>query len=429
MSNIEKTQPIHPLRQRMIEDMTLRGISQASQSGYIRCVRNCCAHLKLAPGALTAEDVRGFLLHLQAASVSVSGINSHSTALRFFLRVTLKRGEEVDRIPILREHRRMPVVFTPEEVARIIACAPGLKYRTALSVTYGAGLRASETASLKVSNIDSRTMTLAIEQGKGYEDRKAKLSPQLLEALRKWWQITRPQVWLFRSLSPDGKRWVDCRRGFFLPVRVLSRLFRRLTCERLASLKAAGKLSFHGDLAQLADPEAFTSFLKSQRRRDWVVYAKRPFAGPDQVLSYLARYTHRIAISNSRITAYDGTRVTFRVKDYRREGQARFASMTLAASEFARRFLQHILPNGLHRIRHVGLLANTQRRAAIAKARSLLADRMPPPDPISEPTPATQMPAPGPAPCPCCGGRMILVELVTPASQLKRRPQERRDSS
>jgi len=180
---------------------------------------------------------------------------------------------------------------------------------------------------------------------------------------------------------------------------------------------------------QLADPEAFTSFLKSQRRRDWVVYAKRPFAGPDQVLSYLARYTHRIAISNSRITAYDGTRVTFRVKDYRREGQARFASMTLAASEFARRFLQHILPNGLHRIRHVGLLANTQRRAAIAKARSLLADRMPPPDPISEPTPATQMPAPGPAPCPCCGGRMVLVELVTPASQLKRQPQERMDSS
>ena len=124
MSNIGKTQPIHPPRQRMIEDMTLRGISQTSQSRYIRCVRNCCAHLKLAPGALTAEDVRGFLLHLQAEGVSVSGINSHSTALRFFLKVTLKRGEEVDRIPILRDHRHLPVVFTPEEVARIIACAP-----------------------------------------------------------------------------------------------------------------------------------------------------------------------------------------------------------------------------------------------------------------------------------------------------------------
>jgi len=235
------------------------------------------------------------------------------------------------------------------------------------------------------------------------------------------------------GLSPDGKRWVDCRRGFFLPVRVLSRLFRRLMCERLAGLQAAGKLGFHGDLAPLADPAAFARLLKSQRRRDWVVYAKRPFAGPDQVLSYLARYTHRIAISNSRITAYDGTRVTFRVKDYRKQGEARYGVMTLAASEFARRFLQHVLPDGLHRIRHVGLLANTQRRAAIAQARSLLADRIPPPEPISDPTPAPEIPAPapvpGPAPCPCCGGRMVLVELVTPASRLKLRPQARMDSS
>ena len=231
------------------------------------------------------------------------------------------------------------------------------------------------------------------------------------------------------GLSPDGQRWVDCRRGFFLPVRVLSRLFRRLMCERLAGLHAAGKLSFHGDLVPLADPAAFAGLLKSQRRRDWVVYAKRPFAGPDQVLSYLARYTHRIAISNSRITAYDGQRVTFRVKDYRKEGETRYGVMTLAASEFARRFLQHVLPDGLHRIRHVGLLANTQRRAAIAQARSLLADRIPPPEPMPEPTPAQEVPAPGPAPCPCCGGRMILVELVTPASQLRRRPQARMDSS
>ena len=235
------------------------------------------------------------------------------------------------------------------------------------------------------------------------------------------------------GLAPDGKRWVDCRRGFFLPVRVLSRLFRRLMCERLAGLHAAGKLSFHGDLVPLADPAAFAGLLKSQRRRDWVVYAKRPFAGPDQVLSYLARYTHRIAISNSRITAYDGTRVTFRVKDYRKEGETRYGVMTLAASEFARRFLQHVLPDGLHRIRHVGLLANTQRRAAIAQARDLLADRISPPEPVPEPTRATEIPppapAPGPAPCACCGGRMILVELVTPASQLKGRRQERMDTS
>ena len=194
-------QPIHPLRQRMIEDMTLRGISPASQKGYLRAVRNCCAFMRKKPTDLTAEDARAFLLHLQAQGLSVASINNHSTGLRFFLRVTLGRSAEIDRVPILKERRTLPMVLTPEEVARIIASAPGLKYQTALSVTYGAGLRASETASLKVANIDSRAMTLSIEQGKGRKDRKAKLSPQLLEALRKWWQVARPQVWLFPSRS------------------------------------------------------------------------------------------------------------------------------------------------------------------------------------------------------------------------------------
>jgi len=223
------------------------------------------------------------------------------------------------------------------------------------------------------------------------------------------------------GLSPDGTRWIDCRRNFFLPVRVLSRLFRRLMCERLTSLQAAGKLSFHGDLAHLADVEAFASLLKQERRRDWVVYAKRPFAGPQQVLSYLARYTHRIAISNSRITAYDGQRVTFRVKDYRKQGEARYGVMTLDAAEFARRFLQHVLPDGLHRIRHVGFLANTQRRTLIARARDLLADRIPPEAPEPEATSETEAPAAGPAPCASCGGRMILIELIIPASRLRKR--------
>jgi hypothetical protein len=233
------------------------------------------------------------------------------------------------------------------------------------------------------------------------------------------------------GLAPDGQRWIDCRKNFFLPVRVLSGLFRRLMCERLARLHANGELGFHGDLAPLAEPSMFARLLKRERRRDWVVYAKRPFAGPDQVLSYLARYTHRIAISNSRITAYDGQRVTFRVKDYRKQDEARYGVMTLGASEFARRFLQHVLPDGLHRIRHVGFLANTQRRDAIDRIRDLLADRMPPPeeaacDPTPEPAPQT----PEPTKCVCCGGRMILIELITPASRLRRRPPpERIDTS
>ncbi len=178
--------PIHPLRRRMIEDMTLRGISLASETNYLRAVRSCCASMRKKPEDLSAEDVRSFLLHLQSRDCSINSINAYATGLRFFLRVTLGRGAGFDRVPVLRERRRLPMVLTPEEVARIIAAAPGLKYRTTLGVTYGAGLRASETASLKISSIDSRAMTLSIEQGKGRKDRKAKLSPPLLDVLRKW---------------------------------------------------------------------------------------------------------------------------------------------------------------------------------------------------------------------------------------------------
>jgi site-specific recombinase XerD len=163
MSNA--TQPTHPLRQRMIEDMSLRGISPGTQKHYVRAVRACCTHLGTKPSDLTGELARSYLLHLQGTGVGYGTVNGHSTALRFFLRVTLGRRDEVERVPVLRRPKSLPAILTPEEVARIIAAAPGLKYRTALSVTYGAGLRASETASLKVSGIDSRAMTLRIEQG------------------------------------------------------------------------------------------------------------------------------------------------------------------------------------------------------------------------------------------------------------------------
>ena len=228
------TNPIHPLRQRMIEDMTLRGINPASQKGYLRAVRNCCAHMKRKPGDLTAEDARSFLLHLQKQGLGIGSINSHAAGLRFFLRVTLGRSAEIDRVPILKERRTLPTVLTQEEVARIIAAAPGLKYRTALSVTYGAGLRASETASLKVSSIDARGMPLSIEQGKGRKDRKAKLSPQLLDTLRQWWQVARPQVWLFPS-----------RSGVMNPIsaRQLSRQFQHAV--EAAEIRRQGRVTLH----------------------------------------------------------------------------------------------------------------------------------------------------------------------------------------
>ena len=223
------------------------------------------------------------------------------------------------------------------------------------------------------------------------------------------------------GLSPDGTRWVDCRANFFLPVRVLSRLFRRLMCERLAKLHADDALKFFGHNQHLADPGVFARLLQRERRRDWVVYAKRPFAGPDQVLAYLARYTHRIAISNSRITAFDGSRVTFKVKNYRKQGKDRYGTMTLDASEFMRRFLIHVLPGRFHRIRHIGFLANTNRAKAVDNIRALLADRMPcqqKPDDESKTEIEDTSPS-GPAPCAHCGGKTILMEIIPRPTRLR----------
>ncbi|MGH6950883.1 MAG: IS91 family transposase [Vitreimonas sp.] len=216
------------------------------------------------------------------------------------------------------------------------------------------------------------------------------------------------------GVAPDGERWIPCRPNFFLPVRVLSHLFRRLMLRRLVAAHSDNALHFFGDHAGLADSNAFRAFLKPLDRADWVVYAKRPFAGPDQVLSYLARYTHRVAIANSRLIAFDGARVTFKCKDYRREGQDRYGLMTLDGNEFIRRFLLHVLPDGFHRIRHYGLFANGARADNIARARRLL-DALPPAPP---PEPDA---APAPKPCPCCGGRLILIE----AYERRRTPQRR----
>ena len=175
------------------------------------------------------------------------------------------------------------------------------------------------------------------------------------------------------GLAPDGKRWVACRPGFFLSVRVLSRLFRRRFLEELqAGRIGSGRLQFFGEHAALADAQVFAEWLAPLRQCEWVVYAKRPFAGPEAVLAYLSRYTHRVAIANSRLVAMDERGVTFRWKDYRAKGRTRHKTMTLGADEFMRRFLLHVLPGGFHRIRHYGLLANGSRKANLARVRELL---------------------------------------------------------
>jgi hypothetical protein len=209
------------------------------------------------------------------------------------------------------------------------------------------------------------------------------------------------------GISPDGTSWTHCRPGFFLPVRVLSRLFRRLFLTGIEALHAAGKLSFFGDLAGLVAPKVLRSYLAPLRKTEWVVYAKKPFAGPAQVLAYLARYTHRVAVANSRLVELDDSQVSFRWKDYRENGRDKIKVMRLSAGEFMRRFLLHVLPDGFHRIRHYGLFANGHRTRKIELCRRLLDV----PQPIAAADDRdTADGTIDPHPCPCCGGRMTIVE-------------------
>jgi hypothetical protein len=224
------------------------------------------------------------------------------------------------------------------------------------------------------------------------------------------------------GISLDGKRWVACRPGFFLPVRVLSRLFRRLFLDKLAAAHAAGRLNFFGDHAALAATQAFTAYLAPLRKTEWVVYAKKPFGGPQAVLAYLSRYTHRVAIANSRLIACDGAGVTFKYKDYRADGPARYKVMTLATCEFIRRFLIHVLPGGFHRIRHYGLFASGSGIDNIARARELLAMPPRPRQADENATSADNEPPTLANPCPCCGGHMIIIETFRRGTTPRYRP-------
>jgi hypothetical protein len=216
------------------------------------------------------------------------------------------------------------------------------------------------------------------------------------------------------GISLDGTHWVRCKPGFLLPVRVLSRLFRRLFLAALVDAHATGRLAFWGAIEGLRRREAFAAHLAPLKRKKWFVYAKPPFSRPEAVLAYLARYTHRVAIANSRLIALDERGVTFRYKDYRRNGQARYRTMTLAADEFIRRFLLHVLPKGFHRIRHYGLLASAGCKVNIARAKELMGT----PIPELEPPAAHDTADPDATtdhrpPCPCCGGRMIIIEVFS----------------
>ena len=228
------------------------------------------------------------------------------------------------------------------------------------------------------------------------------------------------------GLSPDGQRWVSCKSGFFLSVRVLSRLFRRRFLEELEGAQRAGKLKFFGQYTELVDARTFARWLAPLRKCEWVVYAKRPFAGPQAVLAYLSRYTHRVAIANSRLVALDERGVTFRWKDYRDKGSTRHKTMTLTREEFMRRFLLHVLPAGFHRIRHFGLIANNGRREKLALARELLNVG---PAAVAESKPADvscELARPTFL-CAHCGAQMIVIEMFVRGQSIRAPPPRRGD--
>jgi len=230
------------------------------------------------------------------------------------------------------------------------------------------------------------------------------------------------------GVALDGSRWAACKPNFLLPVLVLSKLFRRLMLEKLAAAHKAGRLTFFGEHAHLADAKAFATFLAPLKKMRWFVHSKRPFAGPKAVLAYLSRYTHRVAISNSRLIAADAESVTFKVKDYRVEGPGRYTTMTLKVAEFIRRFLLHVLPKGFHRIRHYGLLAGSAREESLAQAREFLQ--------VASTTTGLEDDDADDAtrsalatPCPCCGGRMIVIETFQAGCEPLHAPIIRIDTS
>jgi hypothetical protein len=279
--------------------------------------------------------------------------------------VTLNKRWDVEAVlPMPQQPKTLPVILSPEGVRHFLSCVSRRKGRTVLTVCYAAGLRISEAIALRPIDIDPKH--LGAEIG-------------LFAVLPTWGQnlMQHPHLHCVvpgGGLSADGERWVPCRPGFFLPVRVLSRLFRRRFLERLKQVFDRGELQFFSTLEELREPEAFRRYLDPLRKKEWVVYAKAPFAGPGQVLDYVGRYTHRVAISNHRLVDIEDGHVTFRWKDYR-DGNAQ-KMMTLAVAEFIRRFLMHVLPPGFHRIRYYGFLGPRHREAKLAQCRQLL--QMPP---------------------------------------------------
>src|SRR5262245_31879619 len=351
------------LRQRMHEDMTIRGLAPATQKAYLKAVERLAIHYGKRPDRLSSRDIQRFLLYLhEKRGLTWGTLNTFVNGLRFFYHITLGRPETAFRIPCAKPPKKLPRVLSRQEVIEIFAVTTNLRHRTLLKTTYSAGLRVSETINLKVTDIDSHRMCIRVDQGTpqvcySLLFRSAAATMQTFGRDLKWlggefgitmvlhtWSQTLDQHLHVHCIVTGGaldaaqEQWIATkRRDFLFPVRALSKVFR---AKYLAGLQAAfpqQRLQFGGATAPLAEARVFAAWLESLRAHDWVVYAKPPFAGPRQVVSYLGRYTHRVAISNERLVALKDDQVLFQWRDARRGN--RMKAMALGAEEFLRRFL------------------------------------------------------------------------------------------
>src|SRR2546428_736280 len=351
----------------MLEELQRRNYSAITTRNYLRVVTEFAKCFGKSPDKLGPNELRTYQAYLLTECKLTPGtVVNRVAALRFFFVKTLKRHQFRDFLPYPQDRRRLPTVLSREEVARLINAAGTLFRRTLLMTLYATGMRRSELARLKVSDIDSQRMT---EIG-------------VIGILHTWGQnlLLHPHIHCVipaGGLSPDHRRWIRPRYPFFLPVKVLSRVFRGKFLAGLKRLHHRHQLCCAGPTVALADPQQFAKLMRRLHRHDWVVYAKPAFGGPLQVLRYLGRYTHRVAISNHRLLAFDQELVTFRWKDYAHGGKQ--GKMTLLATEFLRRFFLHVLPRGFVRIRHFGFLANRFRASRLALSQQLLSSNSTPP--------------------------------------------------
>jgi Putative transposase/Phage integrase, N-terminal SAM-like domain len=429
--------PISPLRRRMIEDMTIRNLSPATQPSYGHAVSRFSRYFGRSPDRLGLEDVRAYQVHPASKGVAWASLNQAVCALRFFYGVTLGEQTIPERIAYAREPRKLPVVLGADEVVRFVESVSSLKARVALTTAYAAGLlpvpcfhvvftlppAAAEIAFQSKQTVYGPLMRAAAEalMTLAVERLGARIGLIALLHTRGQTLTHHPHVHCLvpgGGVALDTQRWVACKPNFLLSVRALSKAFRRLFLNGLEAAFRRGELGFFGDLAPLAETAAFAERLRALRNSPFVVHAKPPFGGPARVLAYLARYTHRTAVANSRLVALDDDGVAFSYKDYRRSGRSRV--MRLAPHQFIRRFLLHLLPDGFHRIRHYGFLAKGDRGENLARVRELLkVQRTQEPADQAQPS-TTSEPEANPdareafAVCPDCGGLMRPIGRVAP---------------